>query len=143
MQIPLVDKKLVAALRRILPGIADIDIEQTVSVDVRHRHAGLPTVRPAFESGLLRDVFEFEPAEVEIQFAGLAVGGKDKIGQTIVVDIAGGYAAAVVKIFEVQHVQLFRLFDVVAEMDAGSGSRQQLKKRCLRPQYTGEQNKQQ
>ena len=48
------------------------------------------------------------------------VGGEEDIGQAVVVDIADGYAAAVVEIAEEEAVVEFAVFDFVVEMDAGA-----------------------
>jgi len=65
------------------------------------------------------DVFELEIPFIEVEFVLAHVGGEEDVGQAVVVDIADGYAAAIVEIAEEEAVLVFAVFDFVVEVDAG------------------------
>src|ERR1700759_3249297 len=118
MQIALVDEQLVSAFIGVLTRIADIDIEQAVAVHIGRGAAGFPAIRPSLETCLFSDIFKMKTAEIQIQLTRFAIGGKKKIDQSVIIDVAGGYSSPVIKIFIGKHVELFCLLYIVAEMNA-------------------------
>jgi len=100
-----------------MPGVADIDIEPAIVVDVHEHHACTPHAVLA-EAGLVRDVFEVKVAFVEIKFIVRHVGGEEDVGEAVVVDIPDGDATAVVEIAEKEAIIEPTIFYVVLKMDA-------------------------
>jgi hypothetical protein len=98
--------------------VADVDIEPAVAVDVGHDGAGAPHAILA-EAGFCGDIFEVEAAFVEIEFVLTHVGGEEDIGESVVVDVADGYAAAIVEVAEEEAVGEFAVDYFVVEIDAG------------------------
>ena len=114
-----VDIKFVAAVAGAhVPGVADIDIEPAVVIDVGEYDAGAPHA-VLFESGFAGDVFEFPVAFIEKEFVVAHVGREEDIGEAVVVDVADGYAAAVVEVAEEETVVFFPIFDGIGEFDTG------------------------
>ena len=62
-----------------------------------------------------------EMAFIEIELIVAHIGGQEDVGQSVVVDIADGYASAVVKIPVRKDVFLLVVHDRVGEVDAGVG----------------------
>ena len=58
-------------------------------------------------------------AFIKIKLVGAHIGGEEDIGETVVVDVADGYAAAVVEIAEEEAVFQFVVDDLVIKVDAG------------------------
>ena len=79
-EVMVVDIKFVLAMAIChMPGVADIDIEPAIVVDVHEHHACTPHAVLA-EAGLVRDVFEVKVAFVEIKFIVRHVGGEEDVG---------------------------------------------------------------
>jgi len=100
-----------------MPGVADIDIEPAVVIDIYEHHACAPHAVLA-EACLVGDVFEMKVAFVEIKFIGPHVGGEEDVGEAVVVDVPDGDAAAVVEVAEEEAVVEFAIFYIVLEVDA-------------------------
>src|ERR1700722_2064248 len=107
-----------------MAGIADIDVQPAVAVDVDHGDAGAPHAILA-KAGFVGDVFKFEIPFVEIKLIGPHIGGEEDIGKAVVVDVADGYAAAVVKVAEEKTVIETSVLYGVLEPDAGAVGIQQ------------------
>jgi hypothetical protein len=99
-------------------GIADVDIEPAVIVDIDENRAGTPhaiLLEPRFGG----DVFELEITFIEIEFIGAHVGRKEDVGETIVIDIADGDPAAVIEVPEKEAIVEALIDDLVIEVNAG------------------------
>ncbi len=105
----LVDVELVdAPLERQVAGVAHVDVEQAVTVDVSHRHARLPGIPTSGDAGLIRDVFEAEVALVEIQPVVGHISGEIEVVQAVAVQVSDGHARAVREILEEQLIAMRR-----------------------------------
>jgi len=117
--IMVVDIELVLSVAVLhVAGVADIDIEPAVAVDIGHDGAGAPHAVLA-EAGFCGDIFEVEAALVEIELVLAHIGGEEDIGEPVVVDIADGDAAAVVEVAEEEAVSELAVDHLVIEIDAG------------------------
>jgi hypothetical protein len=101
-----------------MAGVTDIDVEPAVVVDVYHGDPGAPHTILA-EAGFVGDIFELEVALVEVQLIAAHIGGEEDIGEPVVVDIADGYAAAVVKIAEEEAIVQFAVLYIIHKVDTG------------------------
>jgi hypothetical protein len=114
-----IDVKLVPAVAVThVTGIADVDIEPAVIVDIDENRAGTPhaiLLEPRFGG----DVFELEITFIEIEFIGAHVGRKEDVGETIVIDIADGDPAAVIEVPEKEAIVEALIDDLVIEVNAG------------------------
>ena len=97
-------------------GAADIDIEFTVAVNVDHSGAGAPAFLAGY-AAFFGNVFEGEIPFVEEEAVVDHVAGEEDIGQAVVIDVADGYAAAVVEINIVEDVEGFAVEDGILEVD--------------------------
>jgi hypothetical protein len=128
-KVAVVDEKFVPALLGIaLARIANVNIEKTIAIDIRHRHARFPR-HGANHAGLLCNILEFEIALIEVQFIGLHIGSEVNIIEAIVVDIANGHPSPIEKILVREHIRFGRLDELVSERDAGNIRRHRLEKR--------------
>jgi hypothetical protein len=101
-----------------MAGITDIDVEPAVIIDIYHGDAGAPHAILS-EAGFIGDILELEVAFVEVELIAAHVGGEEDIGESVVVDIADGYAAAVVKIAEEEAIVKSPVLYIVREVDTG------------------------
>ncbi len=116
---PLVDVELVgAALPGDFPGVADVDVQPAVAVDVGDGDAGRPGpgVRDA---GCGRDVPEVEAAEVQVESGAALVGREHHLRQAVARQVTERDAAAVVVVAVGEDVELAALGEAVLEHDAG------------------------
>ena len=117
-EIMIVDIELVLAMPIAhMPGVADINIEPSIIVDIDEHYACAPHAVLA-EAGLVGNVFEMEVTFVEIKFVVRHVGGEEDVREAVVVDIPDGDAAAVVEIAEKEAIIELAIFYVILEMDA-------------------------
>src|SRR5206468_6416039 len=101
-------------------GVANVDVEPSVAVDVGQRDTGRP--RPLLaESCLGGDVAEPKLAFVEVELRPALVGREDDLWQPIACEVADRYAAAVIEIAVGEDVEVARLGQLIAERDAGLG----------------------
>jgi hypothetical protein len=99
-------------------GIADIDIQPPVVVDIDQHDAGAPhAVLP--EPGFCGGVFEMEIAFIEIDLIIAHIGRENDVGKAVIIQIADGYAAAVIKIAEEKAIFQLVVDHLVIEIDAG------------------------
>ena len=109
-KVPLVDKKLIASFFCIcFAGVAHVDIEKPIAVDVYHGCATFPS-HPASYSRSLSNVFEFEVALIEVQLIELHVRNKVNVFEAIVVDVPNGNPPAIKQVF-VRQCVLSRVFN--------------------------------
>jgi len=87
-------------------------------VDIHEHGAGAPHA-VLFKTGMGGDVLELEVAFVEIKLVLSHIGGEEDVGETIVVEIANGYAAAVVEVPEEEAVVQLLVHHFIIEVDAG------------------------
>ena len=101
----------------------------SISIDVPHRHAGRPA-EFAHKTCLLRDIFKRQPAPVEIKAILIHVGRKIQIGQAVAIHVAGSYAAPIIEVFVLQHIEPVPFYDPVPESNARLAGGQACKERC-------------
>ena len=118
-EVALVDPELVGEAHPFLvAGIADIDIQQPVRVDVCHHHTGAPfSLLP--EPCLLRYVFKPEISFVEEQLVGSHIGREEYVHQTVIIDVAGGHTGTVVEIPVAENVEVPGIADGIGETYPG------------------------
>ena len=87
-------------------------------VDIHEHGAGAPHA-VLFKTGMGGDVLELEVAFVEIKLVLSHIGGEEDVGETIVVEIANGYAAAVVEVPEEEAVVQFLIHHFIVKVDTG------------------------
>ena len=136
--IVVIDVQLVPAVAVThVTGIANVDIEPAVVVDVDENRAGTPHAI-LLEPGFGGDVFELEISFIKIEFVGAHVGRKEDVREAVVIDVSDGYAAAVIEIPEKEAVVETLIDDFVIEVN--SGILHQLKERpgCWRLVFAGE-----
>lgn len=118
-EVMVVDVKFVLAVAGAhVPGVADIDIQPAVVVDIYECDAGAPHAVLA-EARFIRDVVELEIAFIKIEFVVAGVGGHYYVRKTIIVEIADSDTAAVVEVPEEEAILYRAISDVVVEVDAG------------------------
>jgi len=98
--------------------VAYINIEPAIMVDIHEHDAGAPHA-VLFKTGMGGDVLEVEIAFIEIELVLAHIGCKEDVGEAIVVEIANGYAAAVVEVPEEEAVVQFLIHHFVVKVDAG------------------------
>ena len=115
-EIVVVDEQLVFSQRWIVhaPCIANINVEPSIVIDIRHYHTGTPLLFIA-ETCFVRNIFELEISFVKIKLITALVGGKKNVSKAVIVDIANRHSTAVVKISVVKNIQLFCVMHRVAE----------------------------
>lgn len=124
----MIDKQFVLRFfARFIARVANIDVEQTVGVQIHHDDPGAPEFC-ADHARLFRDIFKLKIAFVEVQLVLAHVGSKEHIGKAVVVHVADGHAAAVVEIAVTEDVEIFGILDFVNEGDAGFVGRDLFKK---------------
>ncbi len=99
--------------------VADVDIEPAVAIDVDHGNAGAPHAILA-EACFVGDIFEMEVSLIQVELTRAHIGGEEDIGQAVVIDVADGYAAAVIEIAEKEAVLESSVLYIVFEPDAGA-----------------------
>ena len=114
---PLVDVQLVRArLARDEAGVADVDVEQSIAIDVGHGYSSGPGSFAA-NTGFVGDVPELKVALVDVELIPVQVRGEHHLGQAIPIEVAYRHAAAVVEIAVGEDVHLGRVFDAIDESD--------------------------
>ena len=117
--VALVDKQfvfLVVALD--VAGVADVNIQPAVAIDVGHRHPGRPAPRSRY-AGRFGHVLELQIAPIEVEPVGQAIGAEVDIGQAVVINVADGYAAAIVIVAVAKYIEVAVGGQLVDEVDAG------------------------
>ena len=87
------------------------------------------------------DIFKFEISFIEEEFVVAHIAGEEDIGQTVVINIADGYAAAIVEIAKQKAVVQSAVFHVVLEVNAGA-VHQGEQRLFLRPVTAGKEGRQ-
>ena len=123
--VAVVDVEHVVAVHREEVDAGDVDVHPAVPVDVRHRDSGLPAVGIG-DAGPRGDIFEPIVPLVQIEAVGPHVRREIQVRQTVVVDVAHGYAAAVVEVHVVEDVERGVVGQPVRERDTGPLGRQEL-----------------
>lgn len=115
-----VDEKQVVTGEGVFIGnYGNIDVEIPVAVNIGHGYTRAP-VGISGHAGFFGNVFELKISFVEVKLVtGLVVGGKIEIRQSVVVDVASGYAASVVIIEVIQDVEEFVFLQCVFKIDVG------------------------
>ena len=86
-QVAVVDEQFVSSFFRIaFAGIANINIEITVAVNVSHRDSGLPSAFTIY-TGRYCNFFEFKIAKIQIKGVGLHIAREIDIVQSIIVNV--------------------------------------------------------
>ena len=121
----LIDEQLVGAtFARDRAGVADVDVQPAVAVDVREGDAGCPGPVP-LDAGFGGDVAEAEVALVEIEPVAALVGGDHELREAITVQVADRDPTAVVVIAVGEDVQVGGGGEAILEVDAGVAGGQQ------------------
>ena len=116
LSIPWLTYKIFRLLQRIfIDGIADIDIHQAVIIYINNRNASCPSAH-TFYAGFFGNIFKFEIAFIEIQFAGHHIAGEINILQAIIIKISDANSAAIVNIDNSQRVDRIIFGDFVVEV---------------------------
>src|SRR5205823_12445624 len=118
----------IAAVHREVVDGRDEDVEVAVAVDVGHGNASLPAYRVG-HTGAIGDVLESVVALVDVEPIRANVRGEVKVGQAIVVDVAGRNSAAVVVVQVVQNVERGVFWQPIDERDARATRGKELEKR--------------
>ena len=122
----LVDVQFVAAVVTLdITGVADVDVEPAVRIDVGHRHAGTPGGLSRY-AGPLGHVLELHVPPVEEEAVIYPVTAQVDVGQSVVVDVTQGHAAAVVEVAVGVDVEVLVEVERIGEVDPGDGGRQGL-----------------
>ncbi len=100
-----------------MTGVADIDVQPAVVIDVYEYYSCAPHA-VLTEAGFAGDIFELEIAFIEIELIAGHVGGEEDIGEAVVVDVADGYAAAVVEVTKEEAVVQSAVMHIIFKMDA-------------------------
>ncbi len=116
--VPVVDVEHVASVQPEVVRTRDVDVDFTVSVDVRHRNAGLPGIRIG-DAGFAGYILEGVIPTIAIELIGAQVRGEIEIGQAVPIDVAHRDSAAVVVVEIVQDVEVGLLRQRVREGDPG------------------------
>ena len=135
----LVDEQRVFGVQPLLIArIAHINVEPAIGIDVYHHDAGTPFIGFG-NARRLGGICKTKAAFVDVQFVGTHVGGKNQVGQVVVVYVANGHTTAVVKIAVAKNVEIFVVGNVVGERYAGAIGRHQGKQcfGCKRPGRLG------
>ena len=112
---PLVDEQLVrATLARDVAGVADVDVEQAVTVHVGHGYSRGPVPFSA-DSGFIRDVLEMEMTLVQVESISVEIRCEHHLRQAIAIEVADGHTPAVVEIAVGEDVHLRRVLDAIDE----------------------------
>src|SRR5579859_2157488 len=98
--------------------VADINVEPAVPIDIRHDHAGAPLLFGGGEACSCRDVFELPVAFVEVEFITPHVGGEKNVGESVVIDISDGYAAAVIEVAIAENIEVGFVLYIIGKVDA-------------------------
>ena len=116
-QVAIIDEQFIAALLSFqVTRFAYIDIEVTIAIDIGHCNPGWPYI-PGSKTGFFGNILKLEIAFVEIKSIGGLAAAKKDIGQSVVIDIADGHAAAVVEITEGIGINFFGITEIIGEMD--------------------------
>src|SRR5690606_332318 len=117
--VAVVDKQFVLAILTLeVAGVAYIDVDPSIAIDVGHGDAGAPVLGSCHASGF-GNVFEAEIALVEKEPIGPHVSGKEYVVEAVVVDVADAYPTPVVVISEGEDIEVLLIFDAVDEVDTG------------------------
>ena len=119
-----VDEKLVG--RMLKAGMAEVDVRPAVLVHIGHAHARTPATRGNACLGGL--VGKLEVALVQVQFAGCLVSRKKQVGESVVVEVGGCHATAVVEIIVFKDVVVEIRLEGVFKVNARLGGGYQFKK---------------
>src|SRR6185312_114617 len=110
----LADKKLVAEAGRIIvfAGMTDIDIQQTVAIDVGDADARAPGP-VAGKVCLPGHILEPEIPFVEKQFIGTGIAGKKNVVESVAIEIGDPDARAVVEVLVAENIERIVFPDIV------------------------------
>jgi hypothetical protein len=97
---------------------ADIDIRQTVIVDVGYRDTGTPSSTTG-NACFLRNIYESEVAVIQVQLIRDLTTHKKNVLKSIAIEVSYPNASTVVNVFVGEDVHVFVFLHVIAECDAG------------------------
>ena len=102
----------------VIAQLADKDVQPAILIDICKGDSG----RPAQQFLRIKKIVgirKFEIALVEIKLVSSEVGSKKQIRQSIIVEIAGSYAAAIVKIEVIKDIEVRSVGDFIVEINIG------------------------
>jgi len=114
----IIDVELVSPVTVLhVAGVAYIDIQPAVVIDVHKHGACAPhaVLREARSGG---DVLKFEISFIQVDPVLTHIGGEEDIRQTVVIEVADGYAAAIVEVAEQEAVVDLFVHHLIVEVDA-------------------------
>lgn len=117
-EIVVVEEELIATLSRVqhMTGVAEVDIEPSVLIEVDKYDAGGPLFFSA-EAGFIGNVFKLKISFVPKKLIGTLIRREEYFWESVVVEVAGGDTASVVKVSVFEYVEVFGLFQVIGEFD--------------------------
>ena len=130
--IPLVDPELIRSLLWSAgASVAEVDVQPSVTIDVRERDAGAPGVLRGAKAARVRDVLESKLATIQVQAWSVEVRDEHNLRQSVAVEVADCGATAVVEVAVREDVELPGLDEPILECDPRNVRRK------LREQVTG------
>ena len=100
-----------------IAGLANVEIESSVSVNIRESNSGGPDVGRSY-AGFSCDVAKKKVALVQVKFIVDLVARKEDVLKAVIVDISEGYTRAIIKVSIGVGIHSFRKSEVVAELNA-------------------------
>jgi hypothetical protein len=117
-KVVVIDEKLVPPQFRVkhIAGITDINIQPAVVVDINQYNTGTPLFF-CRKTGSFRNIFKLKIPFVEVELVASLVGSKKNIRQPVIVEVADGNTAAIIKIPVIEHIETAVLREFVLEMN--------------------------
>ncbi len=115
-EIAVIDKQLVVSSGNVgITGLTNVNVTESIAVNVGECDAGTPDAGARYPC-LVCNVFELKISSIEIKFIVGLIAGEVHVQQTIVIDIANGYAGAIVKITICVRIESFGISKGRCEM---------------------------
>lgn len=114
----LVDVELVAPIRGTeLSSVADVDVEETVPVEIHHGDAGRPALVIA-DARLVGDILELQVVLVQVQSIRAHIGGEVQVRPPVIVHVSHAHTASVVEVLICKQVSAGLVLDLVDERNS-------------------------
>ena len=115
-----VDKELIVAARSSRgTGLAEVQIQPAIAVDVTHGSARRPDACRG-KAGGFSDIFKAKCTPVQVESVGDLVASHENVGQPVAAHVTNSDAAAIVEVAEEVRVQRFGRRKRVGKGDAGA-----------------------
>ena len=99
-----------------IAGIADVNIQPAISIDIRHGHTRTPSAGSS-HSCFFGYIFKLKVPFVEVQLIGSEVGRKIQIRKAIVIHISNGYPTPIVEVAVGKDIEVLVKSKVVLKAD--------------------------